>query len=137
MSAVKCVWCSKPQSEHRDAGPPAKVPCGDLKSLFTPAPHEPPALGLRQQQRAALVQLAAAFEAMTAAGLPIGANEECEIGIWEDGACESDGRRAWSKTHLGGQPLNKAEAHRLAHKLRYPKFYTARTKRAVNSGGVS
>ena len=30
----------------------------------------------------------------------------------------------------------KAEAHRLAHKLRDPKFYTARTKRAVNSGGV-
>jgi len=29
-----------------------------------------------------------------------------------------------------------AEAHRLAHKLRDPKFYTARTKRAVNSGGV-
>lgn len=28
------------------------------------------------------------------------------------------------------------EAHRLAHKLRDPKFYTARTKRAVNSGGV-
>jgi hypothetical protein len=45
-----------------------------------------------------------------------------------------DGRRAWSKTHLGEQPLNKAEAHRLAHKLRDPKFYTARTKRAVNSG---
>jgi len=32
--------------------------------------------------------------------------------------------------------LNKAEAHRLAHKLRDPKFYTARTKRAVNSGGA-
>lgn len=44
-----------------------------------------------------------------------------------------DGRRAWTKTHLGEQPLNKAEAHRLAHKLRDPKFYTARTKRAVNS----
>ena len=44
-----------------------------------------------------------------------------------------DGCRAWSKTHLGGSPLNKAEAHRLAHKLRDPKFYTARTKRAVNS----
>lgn len=44
-----------------------------------------------------------------------------------------DGRRAWSKTNLGEQPLNKAEAHRLAHKLRDPKFYTARTKRAVNS----
>ena len=44
-----------------------------------------------------------------------------------------DGRRAWSKTHLGEQPLNKAEAHRLAHQLRDPKFYTARTKRAVNS----
>ena len=29
-----------------------------------------------------------------------------------------------------------AEAHSLAHKLRDPKFYTARTKRAVNSGGV-
>ena len=28
------------------------------------------------------------------------------------------------------------EAHRLAHKLRDPKFYTARTKRAVNSGGA-
>ena len=27
-----------------------------------------------------------------------------------------DGRRSWSKTHLGEQPLNKAEAHRLAHK---------------------
>lgn len=40
------------------------------------------------------------------------------------------------KTHLGEQPLNKAEAHRLAHKLRDPKFYTARTKRAVNSGGA-
>ena len=46
-----------------------------------------------------------------------------------------DGRRAWSKTRLGESPLNKAEAHRLAHKLRDPKFYTARTKRAVNSGG--
>ncbi len=33
-------------------------------------------------------------------------------------------------------PLSKAEAHRLAHKLRDPKFYTARTKRAVNSGGA-
>lgn len=32
------------------------------------------------------------------------------------------------KTHLGESPLNKAEAHRLAHKLRDPKFYTARTK---------
>ena len=42
----------------------------------------------------------------------------------------------WSKTHLGEQPLNKAEAHRLAHKLRDPKFYTARTKRAVNSRGA-
>jgi ATP-dependent Lon protease len=40
-----------------------------------------------------------------------------------------DGRRAWTKTHLGESPLNKAEAHRLAHKLRDPKFYTARTKR--------
>ena len=29
--------------------------------------------------------------------------------------------------------VHKAEAHRLAHKLRDPKFYTARTKRAVNS----
>ena len=47
-----------------------------------------------------------------------------------------DGRRAWTKTHLGESPLNKAEAHRVAHKLRDPKFYTARTKRAVNSGGV-
>lgn len=47
-----------------------------------------------------------------------------------------DGRRAWTKTHLGESPLSKAEAHRLAHKLRDPKFYTARTKRAVNSGGV-
>jgi hypothetical protein len=47
-----------------------------------------------------------------------------------------DGRRAWTKTHLGESPLNKAEAHMLAHKLRDPKFYTARTKRAVNSGGV-
>ena len=47
-----------------------------------------------------------------------------------------DGRRAWTKTHLGESPLNKAEAHRLAHKLRDPKFYTARTKRAVNSEGV-
>ena len=44
-----------------------------------------------------------------------------------------DGRRAWTKTHLGERPLNKAEAHRLAHELRDPKFYTARTKRAVNS----
>ncbi len=44
-----------------------------------------------------------------------------------------DGRRAWTKTHFGERPLNKAEAHRLAHKLRDPKFYTARTKRAVNS----
>jgi len=44
-----------------------------------------------------------------------------------------DGRRAWAKTHLGESPLNKTEAHRLAHKLRDPKFYTARTKRAVNS----
>ena len=47
-----------------------------------------------------------------------------------------DGRRAWTKTHLGESPMNKAEAHRLAHKLRDPKFYTARTKRAVNSEGV-
>lgn len=47
-----------------------------------------------------------------------------------------DGRRAWSKTHIGEHPLNKAEAHRLAHKLRDPKFYTARTKRAVNSRGA-
>ena len=45
-----------------------------------------------------------------------------------------DGRRAWTKTHLGERPLNKAEAHRVAHKLRDPKFYSARTKRAVNSG---
>lgn len=30
----------------------------------------------------------------------------------------------------------EAEAHRLAHKLRDPKFYTARTKRAVNSRGA-
>jgi hypothetical protein len=44
-----------------------------------------------------------------------------------------DGRRAWTKTHLGERPLNKAEAHRVAHKLRDPKFYSARTKRAVNS----
>jgi len=29
-----------------------------------------------------------------------------------------DGRRAWTKTHLGESPLSKAEAHRLAHKLR-------------------
>jgi hypothetical protein len=42
-----------------------------------------------------------------------------------------------TKTHLGESPLSKAEAHRLAHKLRDPKFYTARTKRAVNSGGLS
>jgi len=47
-----------------------------------------------------------------------------------------DGRRAWSKTHLGESPLNKAEAHRLAHKLRDPKFYSVRTKRAVNSGSA-
>ena len=45
-----------------------------------------------------------------------------------------DGRRAWVKTHIGESPLNKAEAHRVAHKLRDPKFYSARTKRAVNSG---
>ena len=45
-----------------------------------------------------------------------------------------DGRRAWAKTHLGERPLNKAEAHRVAHKLRDPKFYSARTKRAVNNG---
>ena len=32
-----------------------------------------------------------------------------------------DGRRSWSKTHLGEQPFNKAEAHRLAHKLRDPR----------------
>lgn len=44
-----------------------------------------------------------------------------------------DGRRTWTKTHLGESPLNKAEAHRLAHKLRDPKFYSVRTKRAVNS----
>jgi hypothetical protein len=25
--------------------------------------------------------------------------------------------RAWTKTHLGERPLNKAEAHRVAHKL--------------------
>jgi len=29
-----------------------------------------------------------------------------------------DGRRAWTKTHLGESPLSKVEAHRLAHKLR-------------------
>lgn len=46
-----------------------------------------------------------------------------------------DGRRAWTKTHLGESPLNKAEAHRLAHKLRDPKFYSARTKRAVRALG--
>ena len=46
-----------------------------------------------------------------------------------------DGRRAWTKTHLGESPLNKAEAHRVAHKLRDPKFYTARTMHAVNSDG--
>ena len=46
-----------------------------------------------------------------------------------------DGRRAWTKTHLGESHLSKAEAHRLAHKLRDPKFYSARTKRAVNSEG--
>ena len=34
---------------------------------------------------------------------------------------------------VGESPLNKAEAHRLAHKLRDPKFYTSRTDRAVNS----
>ena len=34
---------------------------------------------------------------------------------------------------LGSAGPGKAEAHRLAHKLRDPKFYTARTKRAVNS----
>ena len=34
----------------------------------------------------------------------------------------------------GGDDVCKA--HRLAHKLRDPKFYTARTKRAVNSGGA-
>ncbi len=44
-----------------------------------------------------------------------------------------DGRRAWAKTHIGERPLNKAEAHRVAHKLRDPKFYSARTKCAVNS----
>ena len=47
-----------------------------------------------------------------------------------------DGRRAWAKTHLGEQPLNKAEAHRLAHKLRDPKFYTARTKRKTQPFGT-
>ena len=47
-----------------------------------------------------------------------------------------DGRRAWTKTHLGDQPLNKAEAHRLAHKLRDPKFYTARTKRKTQPFGT-
>ena len=40
-----------------------------------------------------------------------------------------DGRRAWAKTHIGERPLNKAEAHRVAHKLRDPKFYSVRTKR--------
>ena len=49
---------------------------------------------------------------------------------------EYDGRGAWTKTHLGESPLSKAEAHRLAHKLRDPKFYTSRTKRAVNSRGA-
>jgi hypothetical protein len=39
---------------------------------------------------------------------------------------------------LGEVPTEffEGEAHRLAHKLRDPKFYTARTKRAVNSGGA-
>ena len=32
--------------------------------------------------------------------------------------------------------MNKAEAHRVAHKLRDPKFYSARTKRAVNSSAT-
>ena len=43
---------------------------------------------------------------------------------------------AFRASYPGKCRLNKAEAHRLAHKLRDPKFYTARTKRAVNSGGV-
>ena len=37
---------------------------------------------------------------------------------------------------LAEQREADAKAHRLAHELRDPKFYTARTKRAVNSGGV-
>ena len=55
--------------------------------------------------------------------------------LWRTTKGKNPGR-AWTKTHLGESPLSKAEAHRLAHKLRDPKFYTARTKRAVNSGGV-
>jgi hypothetical protein len=47
-----------------------------------------------------------------------------------------DGRRAWAKTHLGERTFNKAEAHRVAHKLRDPKFYSVRTKRAVNSSAT-
>ena len=46
------------------------------------------------------------------------------------GQCHAD-RALHPRQHHA--PLNKAEAHRLAHKLRDPKFYTARTKRAVNS----
>lgn len=49
--------------------------------------------------------------------------------VWDD--INEDMEHAW-----GVEPLNKAEAHRLAHKLRDPKFYTARTKRAVNSRGA-
>ena len=45
----------------------------------------------------------------------------------------ADSRAILIAAHIGESPLNKAEAHRLAHKLRDPKFYTARTKRAVNS----
>lgn len=54
---------------------------------------------------------------------------------WHDD--QATGERALREhKRLGERPLNKAEAHRLAHKLRDPKFYTARTKRAVNSGGA-
>ena len=50
-------------------------------------------------------------------------------------------RRCLAAERLGREQLRvrlRAEEglHRLAHKLRDPKFYTARTKPAVNSGGV-
>lgn len=41
----------------------------------------------------------------------------------------------WNAVLWWHSPENR-EAHRLAHKLRDPKFYTARAKRAVNSGGA-
>ena len=42
----------------------------------------------------------------------------------------------WVKTSSGASMPVDAKAPRVAHKLRDPKFYSARTKRAVSSGAT-